>query len=94
MRINARLDDESEQQLTYLMQATGEGVSQVVREAVSRYYRDVRTDRVGLRHFAQAVGQGDSGHADIASNVKKYYAEALAAKYPQHFPPAPAEPTE
>ncbi len=85
MRINARLDEASEQELNYLAKVTGQSVSQVVREAVSRYCREVRTERVGLRHFAQAVGLGDSGHANIAGNVKKHYAEALQAKYPLHF---------
>jgi predicted transcriptional regulator len=81
MRINARLDDESQQQIDYLTQATGASVSQVVRESLARYYRDVQAERSGLRHFARMIGQGDSGRSDMATNYKQILAESLAAKH-------------
>ena len=81
MRINARLDDLSQQQLDYLAQATGQSVSHVVRESVARYYAEVRAERVGLSHFAKVIGQGDSGRGDLASNYKQLLGESLAAKH-------------
>ncbi|NRF69519.1 ribbon-helix-helix protein, CopG family [Aquincola sp. S2] len=81
MRVNARLDEETQQQLEYLVEATGESVSHVVRESVARYYRDVRAERGGMRHFAKMIGKGNSGRSDIASNYKQYVAESIDAKY-------------
>ncbi len=81
MRINARFDEASQQQLEYLAQVTGKSVSHVVRESVARYYAEVRAERVGLRHFAKVIGQGDSGRSDLATNYKQLLTESLAAKY-------------
>ena len=81
MRINARLDDESQQQIDYLTRATGQSVSHVVRESVARFYQAVRAEQGGLRHFAKAIAAGDSGSADSASDYKQPLADSLAAKH-------------
>ena len=80
MRINARLDDDAQQQINYLTQATGQSVSHVVREAVARYHREVASQG-GLRHFAKLIGQGDSGRSDGATNYKQILADGWAAKH-------------
>jgi predicted transcriptional regulator len=85
MRINARLDDEAQQQIDYLTAATGQSVSQVVREAVARYHAQTKAQQGGPRRLLAMIGQGDSGHTDTASTVKQVVAEAMAAKYPQHL---------
>ena len=87
MRINARLDEATEQQLDYLTQVTGQSKSHVVRESVAQYYLQVRRGRPPSR-FLSMAGQWRSGHADTASNVKAVRAEAMAVK----FPPAPGKP--
>ena len=81
MRLNARLDEEVGQQVEYLTAATGQTVSQVVREAIARYRRDLQAKPTGLRHFAQAIGQGHSGGSDIASNYNQLLGESLDAKF-------------
>jgi hypothetical protein len=58
MRVNARFDGDAEQQLMYLAQATGLGVSEVLRTSVQHYYDQLRAQRGGLSHFAAFVGQG------------------------------------
>ena len=86
MRLNARLDDEANSNVEYLTQATGQSVSQVVREALARYRREVQPQRSTLRHFAQAIGNsgnsgsGDSGRSDLASNYKQIVGEIIEAK--------------
>lgn len=85
MRINARLDEATEQQLEYLVQATGQSMSHVVRESVAQYYAQVRRGRPPSRFLAMA-GQWRSGHADTASRVKAVVAEALDAKFPPPHP--------
>ena len=81
MRINARLDDEAQQQINYLTQATGASVSQVVREAVARYYTQTRAQQGGPRRLLAMIGQGDSGRSDVASNVKREFYDALVDKH-------------
>ena len=89
MRLNARLDDEANSNVEYLTQATGQSVSQMVREALARYRREVQPQRSTLRHFAQAIGNsgssgnsgcGDSGRSDLASNYKQIVGEIIEAK--------------
>ena len=89
MRINARLDEATQQQLEYLVQATGQSVSHVVRESVARYYVQVRGQRPPSRFLALA-GTGHSGLGDVSTNVKAYVLDALAQKYPQHMGPRKA----
>ena len=81
MRINARLDDNAQQQINYLTQATGQSVSQVVREAVARYYQQTRSQQGGPRRLLAMIGQGDSGLSDVASNVKREVYDALVEKH-------------
>ena len=81
MRVNARLDDTTQQQLNYLTQATGQTVSHVVRESVAQYYVQVRAQQRGPKRLLAMIGKGDSGRSDVASNVKRYVAEAIAAKH-------------
>jgi len=81
MRINARLDGNTEQQLQYITESTGQSISQVVRDSVSMYYAHVRTEPKGLLNFARWIGKGNSGHSDTASNYKQILAESWAAKH-------------
>ena len=48
MRVNARFEGEAEQQLNYLAEATGQGVSEVLRTSVQHYYDQMRAQRNGL----------------------------------------------
>ena len=80
MRVNARLDDNTQEQLNYLTTATGQTVSHVVRESVAQYYVQVRGAAARPKSFLALVGKGNSGRSDVASNVKREFSEALAAK--------------
>ncbi len=94
MRVNARFDETTQEQLEYLTQVTGQSVSHVVRESVAAYYAQLRRQQAPSRLLAMAGAwkSGDSGHTDTSSNVKAVVLEALKRKYPQHFggPAAPA----
>ena len=81
MRVNARFEDEAEQQLNYLVEATGLGVSEVLRASVQQYYEQVRARRGGLAHFGAFVGQGRSARADVAGSYKARLAEGWGAKH-------------
>ena len=81
MRVNARFEGVAEQQVEYLATTTGKKVSDVLRESVDFYYRHMRDGNRQLRHLSKLIGKGDSGKTDVASNVKKYLADGLDAKY-------------
>jgi hypothetical protein len=85
MRVNARLDETTQQQLEYLTEITGQSVSHVVRESVARYYVEVKAQqpRPPLK-FLELAGKYGSGRSDISSNVRHEVATILDAKYPQH----------
>ena len=86
MRVNARLDEATQQQLEYITQATGQSVSHVVRESVAQYYAQVRGQRGPSRLLAMA-GTGDSGRSDVASTVKVQLSQILQAKHRVVPPP-------
>ncbi|QEA13573.1 hypothetical protein [Comamonas flocculans] len=93
MRVNARFEGDAEQQLNYLAEATGLGVSEVLRTSVQHYYEQLRAQRGGLTHFATFIGKGRSGRSDVAGSYKARLAEGWAAKHQGHAPavhePAP-----
>jgi hypothetical protein len=89
MRVNARFEGDAEQQLNYLAEATGLGVSEVLRSSVQHYYDQMRARRSGLAHFGAFVGRGRSGRGDVAGSYKARLAEGWSAKYHQYQGYAP-----
>ena len=81
MRINARLDDEAQAQISYLTQATGQSVSQVVREAVARYHAQLKARQTGPRQLLALAGQGHSGRSDGAAGYKHHLGDILNKKF-------------
>lgn len=81
MRINARLDDDAQQQIDYLVQVTGQSVSHVVREAVARYHAQTKAQQAGPRRLLAMIGQCDSGRTDIASRYKDLLTASLSQKH-------------
>jgi hypothetical protein len=84
MRVNARFEGDAEQQLSYLAEVTGMGVSEVLRASVQQYYDQMRAQRGGLTHFAAFIGGGRSGRSDIAGSYKAHLAEDWHAKHRGH----------
>ena len=91
MRVNARFEGDAEQQLNYLAEATGLGVSEVLRTSVQHYYDQWRARRSGLTHFTAFIGKGRSGRSDVAGSYKALLAEGWGAKH-QGRAPAVHEP--
>ena len=81
MRVNARFEGEAEQQLNYLAEITGLGVSEVLRSSVQQYYDQMRARRSGLTHFSAFVGRGRSGRSDVAGSYKLRLAEGWGVKH-------------
>ena len=89
MRVNARFEGVAEQQVSYLATSTGRTVSEVLRESIDFYYRHVRSGGAGLKHLPKLIGKGDSGLADVSTNVKHYLSQDLLAKHLASAPVAP-----
>lgn len=81
MRVNARFIGVAEKQVDYLAKTTGQSVSDVLREAVDHYYREVRGGATGLRHFGQHVGAYRSEQADTSERYKDLLTEDLLHKH-------------
>jgi hypothetical protein len=81
MRVNARLDAESQRQLEYLVEATASGVSDVLKASLAHYYSAIRANRAPrLTHLDAFIGKQGSGRSDVSVRVKELVADSIAAK--------------
>ena len=83
MRVNARLDVETQRQLEYLLDATGSCVSDVLKASLAHYYQKVRAEQTPrLRHLSASIGKVSSGRSDVSVRAKELLTGTLAAKAP------------
>jgi Ribbon-helix-helix protein, copG family len=82
-RVNARVDDATQERLNDLILTTGGSVSHVVREAIAVYHAQVRKERPAPKRLLAMVGKGRSrdGRTDVASNYKQVVTEIIEEKY-------------
>jgi hypothetical protein len=81
MRVNARLDAESELKLEYLLEATGLGISDVLKASIEHYYSSVRSERPPrLKHVSAYIGAQGSGRHDVAERAKDLLTDAFGTK--------------
>ena len=86
MRINARLDEQSEKNLQFIQQTTGETVTQIIKTLLQERAERLREkNKPGAKLKAlldsDFVGCGE-GPEDGSVNYKKYFADYLDDKYP------------
>ena len=82
MRINARLDDSYAEKIAYLRQATGLSLSDLVRESVERYYRQVRTKADHQRDELDDLVGAFEGTNDTPTNLAEDYKRQLWTEPP------------
>jgi Ribbon-helix-helix protein, copG family len=81
-RVNARLDSTQAGKLAYLSEATGQSASDVMREAVDRYYEQVKSEKGKDRRILNSlIGKYEGGPADLSENYKQYLTESLTKKH-------------
>jgi hypothetical protein len=82
-RVNARLDDIQAGKLAYLAETTGLSTSDVMREAVDRFYMQVKQEKGSKRPILESlIGKARDGlPADLSSNYKQYLTESLMKKH-------------
>lgn len=81
MRVNARLDENTQRELQQLVRDTGQSVTDVIREAIHRLYlqKAAQTHTVA-DDFADLIGCFD-GPADMSVNYKQLLRESLTRKH-------------
>ncbi|MEO8299977.1 MAG: hypothetical protein ABI574_19465 [Burkholderiales bacterium] len=78
MRVNARFEGESERQMEFLTQATGLGVTEVLKASVTHYFALLRGQhKPRLAHLRPLIGTQGSGRSDVASRTKEVLAEGF-----------------
>jgi predicted DNA-binding protein len=89
-RVNARIDDATQERLNELILTTGQSVSHVVREAIAVYHVQMQKQRPLPRRLLAMAGTGRSqdGRSDVSVNYKRLYTEALEEKHALSQPPA------
>lgn len=82
MRVNARFEGDYERQVEFLTEATGMGVSDVLKASVAHYYQAVRAKhKPRLTHLQAFIGKQGSGRSDVASRSKGLSGESVAGKH-------------
>lgn len=83
MRITARLEPSTAQQLEYLVTRLGASTSDVLRKGIDALYKQhAKPDEPVLKYFSKHIGKYDLGDANLSVNYKQAYSEALNKKYP------------
>jgi Ribbon-helix-helix protein, copG family len=86
-RVNARIDEATQERLNELILTTGQSVSHVVREAIAVYHVQMQKQRPLPKRLLAMVGKYESGHTDSATNYKAIVAEAIEEKCARTQPP-------
>lgn len=82
MRVNARFDGEYERQMEFLSEATGLGVSEVLKASVAHYYKLVSaSSQSKLPNLSRFIGKQSSGRKDVSVKAKELFGEVVAAKH-------------
>lgn len=81
MRVNARLDEGTSQELRHLLKETGMSVTEVIRESIHRFYLQESVEtRSPAESFADLIGCIE-GPADLSGNYKAALRDSLLAKH-------------
>lgn len=68
--------------MEFLTEATGLGVSEVLKASVAHYYKMVSSSSQSkLPNLSRFIGRGGSGRTDVSVKAKDLFGEGLAAKH-------------
>jgi len=79
-RINARLGEELARKLDYLAERTQQSASDVLRESIAAYYREVEESPVRARDLLEEFVGSVDGPADLSSKYKEELERSLSGK--------------
>lgn len=82
MRINARLDQESEQHLRYLQEVTGKSCTEIVKESLTHYYHSIASDSQRKnKQLLEDLAGISIGSSDGSVNYKEYVKNYVSKKH-------------
>jgi hypothetical protein len=82
MRVNARFDGEYEKQMEFLTEATGLGVSEVLKASVAHYYQMVSASTPSkLPNLSRFIGGQGSGRTNVSAKTRELIGDGLAIKH-------------
>ena len=83
MRINARLDEELERKISYILDHKPMTQSELVKNAINLYYDVFKNENESSFKVLSESGfiGGGSGPKDLSKNYKKYLTKDLNGKY-------------
>lgn len=82
MRINARLDDSSEEKIERIKKITKKSTTDIIKESVDLYYRSLRLDaKEKNRKLLKSLSGIAEGESDLSEKYKKRLTEDLSRKY-------------
>jgi hypothetical protein len=82
MRVNARFDGEYAKQMEFLTEATGLGVSEVLKASVAHYYQMVSASTPSkLPNLSRYIGVQGSGRTDVSAKTRELIGDGLAVKH-------------
>jgi sulfite reductase beta subunit-like hemoprotein len=85
MRITARLESSTAQQLEYLVTRLGASTSEVLRKGIDALYKQhAKPDEPVLKYFSKHIGKYDLGDVNWSVNYKEELGKILDEKFPQH----------
>ena len=85
MRVNARFEGESERQVEFLTEATGLGVSDVLKASVAHYYKVISAaGQPRLANLRRFIAKQGSGRTDVSIRAKELFGESVAGKMRHH----------
>jgi hypothetical protein len=80
-RVNARLTEDDARKLGYLSKHEAKSVSEVIRAAIQRYYRDTRAGKASASGLIEEfIGCGEA-EPDLSTNYKQHLTEYLLRKH-------------
>jgi nucleoid-associated protein YejK len=85
MRINARLDEQSEQDLLFIKEKTGETVTHIIKELLTEKAESLRREHKPGNKM-QALLQSDfvgcaEGPENLSTNYKEYFYQGIKEKH-------------
>ena len=82
MRINARLDPESEEKIKRIKEVTHKSTTDIIKESVNLYYSQLKCDaKSNNQKLLKSLSGISTGPEDLSDNYKNYIYSDLEKKH-------------
>lgn len=82
MRINARLDEESQEKIEQIRRVTNKSTTDIIKESVDLYYKSLKLNaKENNKKLLKSLSGIAEGPKDLSENYKKYLDKDLSGKH-------------